>query len=145
MEHASHGSETAEVTYHHEASDSTKRIWRTFWLLLFLTIAELSLGLAMYAFSLPSWLHLFFKGVIVILTLAKAYYIVSIFMHLGDEIRNLIMTVVVPLMLFVWFIGAFLWDGNAYRTKRNRYDTYFRETTMERQLKSGDTSKHGFD
>jgi cytochrome c oxidase subunit IV len=85
------------------------------------------------------------KGVIVILTLAKAYYIVSIFMHLGDEIRNLIMTVVVPLMLFVWFIGAFLWDGNSYRTKRNRYDTYFRETTMERQLKSGDTSKHGFD
>jgi cytochrome c oxidase subunit IV len=141
MEHAS----SSEVTYHHEAADSTKRIWRTFWLLLGLTVAELMLGLSMYAFSLPSWLHLFFKGVIVILTLAKAYYIVSIFMHLGDEIRNLIMTVVVPLMLFIWFIGAFLWDGNAYRTKRNRYDTYFRETTMERQLKSGDTSKHGFD
>lgn len=142
MEHAP---ASTEVTFHHEAADSTKRIWRTFWLLLGLTIAELMLGLSMYAFSLPSWLHLFFKGVIVILTLAKAYYIVSIFMHLGDEIRNLIMTVVVPLMLFIWFIGAFLWDGNAYRTKRNRYDTYFRETTMERQLKSGDTSKHGFD
>jgi len=51
----------------------------------------------------------------------------------------------VPLMLFVWFIAAFLWDGNAYRTKRNRYDTYFRQTTMERDLRSADTSKHGFD
>jgi len=81
----------------------------------------------------------------VILTLAKAYYIVSVFMHLGDEIRNLIMTIVVPLMLFIWFISAFLWDGNAYRTKRNRYDKYFQETTMERNLKSSDTSKHGFD
>jgi len=142
MEH-SHNS--SEVTFHHEAADSTKRIWRTFWVLLILTVIELSLGLSMYAFNMPSWVHLFLKGVIVILTLAKAYYIVSIFMHLGDEIRNLIMTIVVPLMLFVWFIGAFLWDGNSYRTKRNRYDTYFRETTMERQLKSGDTSKHGFD
>jgi cytochrome c oxidase subunit IV len=142
MEH-SHNS--SEVTFHHDAADSTKRIWRTFWVLLILTVIELTLGLSMYAFNMPGWVHLFLKGVIVILTLAKAYYIVSIFMHLGDEIRNLIMTIVVPLMLFVWFIGAFLWDGNSYRTKRNRYDTYFRETTMERQLKSGDTSKHGFD
>jgi len=143
MEH-SH-STTSEVTFHHAASDSTKRIWRTFWVLLGLTVIELLLGLSMYAFNLPGWLHLFMKGVIVILTLAKAYYIVSIFMHLGDEIRNLIMTIVVPLMLFIWFIAAFLWDGNAYRTKRNRYDTYFRESTMERPLNSADTSKHGFE
>ena len=140
-----HLHDTSEVTIHHEASDSTKRIWRTFWILLILTVIELSLGLSMYAISMPSWMHLFLKGVIVILTLAKAYYIVSIFMHLGDEIRNLIMTIVVPLMLFVWFIGAFLWDGNAYRTKRNRYDKHFQETTMKRDLKSADTSKHGFD
>ena len=143
MEHSHNTS--SEVTFHHEAGESTKRIWRTFWILLIITAIELGLGLTMYAFDMPSWMHLFIKGVIVILTLAKAYYIVSVFMHLGDEIRNLIMTVVVPLMLFVWFIGAFLWDGNAYRTKRNRYDKYFQETTMERQLKSGDTSKHGFD
>lgn len=143
MEHSHNTS--SEVTFHHEASDSTKRIWRTFWLLLIITMIELGLGLAMYAIEMPGWMHLFLKGVIVILTLAKAYYIVSVFMHLGDEIRNLIMTVVVPLMLFIWFIGAFLWDGNAYRTKRNRYDKYFQETTMERNLKSGDTSNHGFD
>lgn len=140
-----HSHNTSEVTFHHEPVASTKRIWRTFWILLILTVIELSLGLSMYAFQMPSWMHLFLKGVIVILTLAKAYYIVSIFMHLGDEIRNLIMTVVVPLMLFVWFIGAFLWDGNAFRTKRNRYDAHFRETTMERPLQSADTSKRGFD
>lgn len=135
----------AEVTHHHEPSDSTRRIWRTFWILLILTVAELSLGLSMYAFHMPGWLHLFFKGCIVILTLAKAYYIVSIFMHLGDEIRNLIMTIIVPLMLFIWFIAAFLWDGNAYRTKRNRYDKYFQETTLDRNVRSGDTARHGLD
>jgi cytochrome c oxidase subunit IV len=136
---------TSEVTHHHEASDSTRRIWRTFWILLIITMIELGLGLLIYATTPPHWITLFLKGVIAILTLVKAYYIVSIFMHLGDEIRNLIMTIVVPLLLFVWFIAAFLWDGNAYRTKRNRYDKYFEQTTMERPVQSGDTSKHGFD
>jgi cytochrome c oxidase subunit IV len=93
---------------------------------------------------MPAWLHLFIKGVICILSLAKAFYIVSIFMHLGDEIRNMIMTIVVPLMLFVWFIGAFLWDGNSYRTMRNRYDKYKEERTLPRHEQAGDTTQHGF-
>lgn len=59
------------------------------------------------------------KGVICVLSLAKAFYIVSVFMHLGDEIRNLIMTIVVPLCLFIWFITAFLWDGNSWRDLKN--------------------------
>jgi cytochrome c oxidase subunit 4 len=63
-----------------------------------------------------------FKGMVSILTLAKAYYIVSVFMHLGDEVRNLIMTIVVPLCLFVWFITAFLVDGNSWKNLRNRYN-----------------------
>ena len=137
MEHS-----TQEVTFHHEASGSTKRIWRTFWLLLIITVIELGLGLLMYAVNLPSWIVLFIKGIIVILTLAKAFYIVSIFMHLGDEIRNLIMTIAVPLLLFVWFIAAFLWDGSSYRSKRNRYDTYYKETTLDRDTRAADTSTH---
>jgi cytochrome c oxidase subunit 4 len=140
-----HSHTTAEVTHHHDASDSTKRIWRTFWILLIITIIELSLGLLIYATEPPHWITLFLKGTIAILTLVKAYYIVSIFMHLGDEIRNLKMTIVVPLLLFVWFIAAFLWDGNSYRTDRNRYDKYFEQTTMERPVQSSDTSKRGFD
>jgi cytochrome c oxidase subunit IV len=68
-----------------------------------------------------------------ILTLAKAYYIVSVFMHLGDEIRNMIMTIVVPLMLFIWFIAAFLWDGHSYKKLRNNYDKHFQETTTEKK------------
>ena len=40
-------------------------------------------------------------------------------MHLGDEIKNLIMTIIVPLLLFIWFIAAFLWDGSSWRNLRN--------------------------
>jgi cytochrome c oxidase subunit IV len=67
-------------------------------------------------------LKLFLKGAIVILSLAKAFYIVGVFMHLGDEIKNLIMTIVVPLLLFIWFIAAFLWDGASWRNLRNTYN-----------------------
>ena len=134
----------AEVTHHHTPGEGTGRIWRTFWILLIITLIELALGFSMYFFpGMPSWLHLFIKGAISILSLAKAFYIVSVFMHLGDEIRNMIMTIVVPLMLFVWFIGAFLWDGNSFRTMRNRYDKYKEERTMPRHEQAGDTTQHG--
>jgi cytochrome c oxidase subunit IV len=139
-----HNTQSSEITYHHKPHPTTAHIWRTFWILLGLTIIELALGFSMYYFSLPDWMHLFFKGIICILTLAKAFYIVSIFMHLGDEIRNMVLTVVVPLLLFVWFISAFLWDGNSYRTMRNRYDTFKKERTLERPERAGDTTQHGF-
>lgn len=132
-----------EVTEHHEPSGSTKRIWKTFWILLIITLIELGMGLAMYAYhDMPSWLIMALKGIICILTLAKAFYIVSIFMHLGDEIRNMVMTIVVPLMLFVWFIAAFLWDGNSYRTLRNRYQEMPEVKQVQKQVQPGDTATH---
>lgn len=67
------------------------------------------------------------KGTIVILMMAKAFYIVAYFMHLKHELKNLIMTIVVPLLLFVWFIIAFLADGNSFRNLRNNYDRHFKE------------------
>lgn len=133
---------SSEVTFHHEPSQGTGRIWKTFWLLLIITLIELALGFSMYFFheTFTHGIILFVKGVIVILSLAKAFYIVSIFMHLGDELRNMIMTIVVPLMLFVWFIGAFLWDGNSYRTKRNRYDPAMEYKTTQAPAEKQDTA-----
>ncbi len=116
-------SASPEITFHTEHSGSTKKIWRTFWILTVLTIAELCIGLAIYTIhkgaNPNATLVLGFKGLVCILTLAKAFYIVSIFMHLGDEIRNMIMTIVVPLCLFIWFIIAFLWDGTSWKNLRN--------------------------
>lgn len=148
MEH--HQETSTEVTYHHHVDEREfkARVRKTTILLSVITIIELVIGLIIYNIHKgenPSeLLTMMFKGAVCILTLAKAYYIVSVFMHLGDEIRNMIMTIVVPLMLFVWFIGAFLWDGNSYRTMRNRYDKYKFEQTMDKPAHAGDTSKHGF-
>jgi cytochrome c oxidase subunit 4 len=112
-----------EVTFAPAHTSGTKRIWKTFWLLSFITIIELVIGIVIYNIHKGEHpnhtLVLAFKGAVCILTIAKAYYIVAIFMHLGDEIRNMIMTIVVPLALFIWFIIAFLWDGNSWRNLRN--------------------------
>lgn len=140
MEHHNTSSEVS-VPHHHQSDAEFKaRVRKTTILLSVITVIELVLGLLMYAVEgLPTFLVLFIKGVIVILTIAKAFYIVSIFMHLGDEIRNMIMTIVAPLMLFVWFIAAFLWDGNSYRTMRNRYYTV-EKSTMQPPTHKGDTA-----
>ena len=145
-----HSNIPSEVTYvqHHDNKEFNKRIRSTTIKLSILTLIELGIGLTIYTMHKGehpnALLVMMFKGMICIFTLAKAFYIVSVFMHLGDEIRNMIMTIVVPLMLFIWFIGAFLWDGNSYRTMRNRYDTYKKEHTLQRPERSGDTTQHGF-
>ena len=123
MDHQTFG---GEVTIPHEHNPGTvKKIIRTTVILSVITIVELLLGYYIYTLhKTPDYSHtwvLFLKGVIIILSLAKAFYIVSVFMHLGDEIRNLIMTIVVPLALFIWFIIAFLYDGNSWKNLRNTY------------------------
>jgi cytochrome c oxidase subunit IV len=117
---------SSEHSHAHGHNEGTGRIWKIFWLLSFITIIELAIGLFLYFKSingggsgLSDSLVLTAKIIIGILTLLKAYYIVSVFMHLGDEVKNMIMTITVPLVLFVWFIIAFLIDGNSWKNMRN--------------------------
>ena len=113
--------ENPEITFQPDHSGGTKKIWRIFWVLSVLTIVELALGYFLYAkgTEISYATVMATKITIGVLTIAKAYYIVSVFMHLGDEIRNFIMTIIVPLALFVWFIIAFLADGNSWKNLRN--------------------------
>jgi hypothetical protein len=137
MEHTSTISPEVSFEHHHSDEEFKKRVRKTTILLSVITIIELAIGLSIYTIhkgaNPNAMLVLMFKGVVCILTLAKAYYIVSVFMHLGDEIRNMIMTIVVPLMLFIWFIFAFIYEGNSYKNLRNNYDPHFRETTMPKK------------
>lgn len=131
MEHTT----TFEANAVHDNPGGTKEIWRTFWILLGLTIVELILGYILIGVHSPGG-RMGIKGAIIILMLAKAFYIVAYFMHLKSEIRNLIMTIIVPLALLIWAIIAFLYEGNSYRNNRNTYDRYKREAS---HIKSTDT------
>jgi cytochrome c oxidase subunit IV len=110
----------------HEHGDPIAEIKKVTIILSVLTIIELILGYWMIGIT-GEGLRLAIKGVIVILMMAKAFYIVAYFMHLKHELKNLIMTIIVPLALFIWFIGAFLSDGNSFRNLRNTYDPHFKE------------------
>ncbi len=110
----------------HDNHGGTKEIWRTFWILLVLTIVELILGYILIGVE-NTGMRVGLKGFIIILMLAKAFYIVAYFMHLKSEIKNLIITIIVPLALLIWAIAAFLYDGNSYRHNRNTYDPYKRD------------------
>lgn len=105
----------------------TKAIWRTFWILLVITCIELIVGMFIAPHFHP--LKLWFNILYIIFTAAKAFYIIAEFMHLRHEIKNLIMTIAVPALLFIWFIAAFLWDGNSYKNLRNTYDPHHKEAT----------------
>lgn len=127
---------------HAEPTFSTKTIWRTFWILLIITVVELVLAIVYYeSHFLPK--H-FLNGLFVIGTLAKAFFIIAEFMHLGHEIRNLILTIAIPALLFIWFIVAFLWDGNSYKNLRNKYDPYHVEQNQKKvEQKEPEAKKPG--
>jgi cytochrome c oxidase subunit 4 len=110
---------------HHEPEFSTKPIWRTFWVLLGITMVELILATIHLKTEFPPKYVL--NGIYLILTCAKAFYIIAEFMHLRHEIKNMIMTMAIPALLFVWFAIAFLWDGNSFKDLRNRYDAHHKE------------------
>jgi cytochrome c oxidase subunit IV len=124
---------------HAQSSDNSKVIWRTFWILLGITLVELTLAfLHLYAGFLSKYV---LNGIFLILTLAKAFYIVAEFMHLGHEIKNLIMTIVFPLLIFVWFIIAFLWDGSSYKNLRDTHNPQLKKYAPVQQQHGGGHSE----
>ncbi len=90
--------------------------------MLGITLVELTLATIHLKTGFPPKYVL--NGTYMILTLAKAFYIIAEFMHLGHELKNLIMSLAFPAMLFIWFLIAFLWDGNSFKVLRNRYDSH---------------------
>jgi cytochrome c oxidase subunit IV len=98
-----------------ESKAQVKKIWSIFWFLLIITVAEVVMGM-LFSHSMPRGLANF---IFLALTLVKAGYIVKVFMHLGDEFKGFIFTVLIPLVLFVWFIIAFLADGSSWLKMNN--------------------------
>jgi cytochrome c oxidase subunit IV len=145
MEHTS----SSEFT-HHTANAETyaaakKEVKKVTIILSVYTLIELAIGYYLFLQhgSLSSGFVLFLKGVILILMMTKAFYIVAYFMHLKHELKNMIMTIVVPLLLFVWFIGAFLYEGNSYKNLNNTYDPYKKEkSTIKVAPKEHNSEKH---
>lgn len=128
----------------HDNDGGTKEIWRTFWILLGLTLVELAMGFWMIGMP-HGGLKLTVKIAICILMIAKAFYIVAYFMHLKSEIKNLIMTILIPLAFLMWGIVAFLYEGNSFLNNRMKYDRYKEaetKTKVEAKEEKAEEKKH---
>ncbi|MFZ9755930.1 MAG: cytochrome C oxidase subunit IV family protein [Bacteroidia bacterium] len=90
----------------HTESHGTKELWRTFWLLLGITVLDFVIYFVMPATGLRNFIFIFFG-------LVKAYYIVGAFMHLKHEKINLALIILVPIIFLLGLIMGLLYEGNA--------------------------------
>ncbi len=111
------------MSHHHGESIKSEgskkqigRLMKVTVILSIVTVLEVFLGLKGNTWGVP---HIVTATLFLIMTILKAAYIVKVFMHLGDEIRNMVITVLIPLTLFVWFIIAFLADGGFWLHMNN--------------------------
>jgi caa(3)-type oxidase subunit IV len=88
----------------HVVPNSTGLIWRTFWILLVITIFEVGIAFT----SIP---HHILIIIFIVLTIVKAYYIVAFFMHLKHEKASLKMSIVLPFILILYLIVMALAEG----------------------------------
>ncbi len=92
MDHVEH------LEHTESPADMKSQIWRTFWVLLALTLVDIVL----YFVLLSS--HSIYKNILfVFLGIVKAFYIVSVFMHMKFERKFLVWIIIAP-MLFVAFL-----------------------------------------
>lgn len=129
-----------EHTQQHEHSSGSGDIKKVTIILSVLTLIELALGFWMIGIE-SNALRLAIKGLIVILMLAKAFYIVAYFMHLKHELKNMIMTIIFPLTIFIWFIIAFLADGDSYKEYQQTFDQYKKEKSVQK-VENKHTQQH---
>jgi cytochrome c oxidase subunit IV len=80
-------------------------------------IALLGKGYLIKDFHLPT---LIMYPAMIGLSLYKAYFIVYEFMHMRYEIKGLAMTVLLPTLLLVWAIIAFLQEGSVWGGRREQ-------------------------
>ena len=79
-----------------------KKIYKVTALLTIITVVEIFMGVVFKRNGTFMWESI--KLAFVILTLVKAAYIVLVFMHLGDERKNLKYVVLLPYALFILYL-----------------------------------------
>ena len=92
--------------------------------IVLLIVTFIEVGIALFGnghiiegFTLPKLFLMI--PLMIAFSLYKAYYIVSIFMHLGHETKGMAASVVLPMLLFIWAITAFLWEGSSWNHNKN--------------------------
>lgn len=103
-----------------EGKKIRKKLYFVTILLTVITIIEIFMGVAFKRNGTFTWETI--KLAFVILTLVKAAYIVLVFMHLGDERKNLKYVVLLPYALFIlYLIFIALYEGLSAQALHNTF------------------------
>lgn len=100
--------EVTQVSVQPANKANINKLWKIAGILLLVTIVEF-----VFAFSLPEswkWMKI---SIFVCLTFVKAFYIVSEFMHLKQETKVLIWSIVLPMIFVIWLVIALIYEGGA--------------------------------
>jgi cytochrome c oxidase subunit IV len=94
---------------------------KTIGILAFITVFEvlfalLGKGYLIEGFHISGWIT---GGAMMVLSIVKAYLIVYEFMHMKYEVPGLVKTVLLPTLLLVWAIIAFMAEGKYWGTSRS--------------------------
>jgi cytochrome c oxidase subunit IV len=82
------------------------KLWKIALILGIVTAIEFFLAIFM-----PRGIILY--SVFIGLTLVKAFYIISEFMHLKYEVKSLIWSIMLPIIFLIWLIIALLAEGSS--------------------------------
>ncbi|MEE9438251.1 MAG: cytochrome C oxidase subunit IV family protein [Saprospiraceae bacterium] len=82
--------------------------------------ALLGKGYLIEGFELPGVL---IGGVMITLSIVKAYLIVFEFMHMKYEAPGMAKSVLIPTLLLVWGVVAFMWEGSDWQRRRTQVKT----------------------
>lgn len=94
-------------------------VWKaTIWLTV-ITIIEVGIALVWYYNFEDKLPRIMLNILMIVASILKAFFIVGEFMHLKYEKRALALSILVPLVLFIWGIIAFLIEGDHIRTLRD--------------------------
>lgn len=100
--------------------EGKKKVFQGFIILGVVTIIEVIIALfgnghIIHGFELPKYIM---YPVMIALSLYKAYFIINEFMHMKYEVKGLVMSVILPTLLLIWVIIAFLQEGNSWGKSR---------------------------
>jgi cytochrome c oxidase subunit 4 len=92
-----------KMAIHDEAHGKVvrKKLWGVFWIMLIVTLIELFIG---YKYS-EALSEINKEYLFIFLTVAKAFFIVFVFMHLGDEKKALKYVIIAPYTLFIFYLA----------------------------------------
>ena len=65
-----------------------------------------------------------FRITMIVLSIGKAYFIVSEFMHMKYELKRFVFYTLITVTLLFWFIIALLWEGDYFKGNRDKADAY---------------------